>query len=342
MADNNKKIQQVNIINHEGDVHFGVRLAPDASDIVVKSTGNADASTKATLEEFLFSKFDDSGDIRQNVKNSDGEKVFHEVAPSSQSIWQWLTDHQDIVKKRLVGLYAPVSDENGSTVNKYTGQDFLLADEKNDDTDIQAQYTLLHDALSEGDVDLNVDKVIELFQLQDQRVVDEDGISKVKPDYRFIDGKPADEFYTPEEKARELMFAFGDKSFWQALIEREIENKKKLIGVYKDGNCIGYFEPTRYNLDAIKDAYDTGFKIETTFKDGILTQEIQRGPIETDEEALALVADLSKKSVYQQLLELKDFWITLPFEFYDDNNGNTTDGINIANKCDINKLHFAD
>lgn len=319
MADNNKKIQQVNIIDNEGDVYSGVRLAPDTSDIIVKPTGDADASSKATLEEFLFSKFDDTGAIRKNVQVN-GEKAFYPVAPSSQSIWQWLTDHQDIVKKRMIGLY----DTDGN----YLG-DFLLAQE----TDTQADYTLM----STVDADENIEQVCSVFNLSDDKKLVLGYNAQGQP----IIAQKID--YTSTEQAEELMMAFGEKSFWQAYMERELDKKQKLIGVYKkqaDGSssCIGYFEATESGVKAIRQVYDTGFTVALHSENGEVTQVIRRGT-NSDAEALAMAIDLESKSVYQHLIELKDFWITLPFEVY---NNLQDAGVNIANKYDITDLHFAD
>lgn len=146
--------------------------------------------------------------------------------------------------------------------------------------------------------------------------------------------------YTAEEKAQELMFSFGKKSFWQAIIDKELENKDKLIGIYnKDGECVGHFEATRYNLDALKQVYQDGVVVaEYKGEDANgapIIQQIKRGAITTDQEAMSLLIDLSSKSLYQHVLELKDFWITLPVEYYDIT---TSNGVSIANKKDVNDL----
>ena len=148
--------------------------------------------------------------------------------------------------------------------------------------------------------------------------------------------------YTEEEKAQELMFSFGKKSFWQAIIDKELENKDKLIGIYnKDGDCIGHFEATRYNLDALKEVYNGGTPVAIyrgfDEEGNEIIQEFTYGKIEEDKDAMDLLVDLSTKSIYQHLIDLKDFWITLPFEAYNKINEN---GLNIANKKDIKQLHF--
>jgi hypothetical protein len=53
------------------------------------------------------------------------------------------------------------------------------------------------------------------------------------------------------------MLAFGETSFWQALIDYIDEERNRMIGIYDNqGNCVGHFEATRYNLDKLKDVYD--------------------------------------------------------------------------------------
>lgn len=151
---------------------------------------------------------------------------------------------------------------------------------------------------------------------------------------------------TANQQARAMMID-SEASIWQSMLSYFQKQKETILGIYdQNGNKVGYFEPTRKNLDALKAVYNQGFEISRELDaDGNITQTIIWGSVNTDEEAMALVVDTSNKSVYQQLIELKDFWITLPFENYEagsDGDGKPIFGLNIANKNDITQLHFVD
>lgn len=325
--DNQKLLKQVTIIDKDGTVVYpNTKIAPDAEVVMIQPT--ADTGTKATLQNFLFGKFiDEENGIRK--KAEDG----YAVNPDMQSIWQAWTDHQDIIQKRLVGLY----DKNGD----YIG-DFLLKIEKNDPADTQAQYTLFAapvDQTSEDYAD-KIQQIANLFNLTEDAVLD--GAPNYDKDGKLINLKTV----SAKEQAEALMISFGNQSFWQTFLEREQLNKDKIFGIYaKTDNgvqCIGHFEATRNNINALKEVYKKGFNIGTGAADeNNNIKTIQWGQIDTDEEAMGLLVDLSKKSIYQHLIELKDFWITLPFEEYETGIGDNY-GLNIVNKNDILSLHFAD
>lgn len=335
MAENTNpsRIKEVRILGDDGaPVGEKVKISPDAADVMVHDASKQNAN-HASLQDFLFRKFPIKDTNVGQMRTNDEEDPYFTVDPTRQSVWQGWYDYQDMTKKRLTGLYK-VTQVDGNIKIEYVG-DFLLGQE----TDLQAELTL-EDNLTETEIDDNIDKVIELYQLANKKDENNEDI----PDYK-VDSNGEDEaLYTPEDKAKELMFSFGDKSFWQAIINRELENKDKLIGIYnEDGECVGHFEATRYNLEALKEVYKNGV---TVAMDGNNPeQKIEWGVIDSDKAAMDLVVDLSKKSVYQHLIDLKDFWITLPFEVYDNNNINPDTeeyelGLNIANKNDIAKLHF--
>ena len=241
-----------------------------------------------------------------------------------------------------------IKNEAGQFQN--IGQGFYIKNEEDYDV-ISPIYTLgpvtgLEDAyIPIKECALYTDITMSSLIEQDLYIRGASGYEKMPEDaYVLILSQRKEIPYTAEEKAKELMFSFGEKSFWQALIDSKLDAKDKLIGIYdNNGNCVGHFEATRYNIDALKEVYKTGFNVGT----GAAPDEnndikiITWGQIETDEEAMGLLIDLSKKSIYQHLIELKDFWITLPFEEYETGIGNNY-GLNIVNKNDILSLHFAD
>lgn len=326
--DNQKLLKQVTIIDKDGTVAYpNTKIAPDAEVVMIQPT--ADTGTKTTLQNFLFGKFiDEKGEIRK--KAEDG----YAVNPDMQSIWQAWTDHQDIVQKRLVGLY----DKNGD----YIG-DFLLKIEKNDPADTQAQYTLFAAPVDQTSEDYanKIQQIANLFNLTEDEVLDG------APNYDEDGNLTNLVSISSKQQAEALMISFGDQSFWQTFLEREQLNKDKMFGIYAETDngvqCIGHFEATRNNIDVLKEVYKNGV---TVAMDGNNPgQEIKWGVIDNDKAAMDLLVDLSKKSIYQRLIDLKDFWITLPFEVYNNNNINPDTGeyelgLNIANKNDIAKLHF--
>lgn len=183
----------------------------------------------------------------------------------------------------------------------------------------------------------NRDKLKQQYALSDDTKMKWDSDGKT-----VIEG----EDITANQQARKMMID-SEKSIWQSMLDYFQKQKDAILGIYdQDGNKVGYFEPTKNNLDKLKEVYQHGFIVSREFDaDDNLVQTIKWGSVVTDEEAMALIVDTSKKSVYQQLIELKDFWITLPFESYEagnDSNGQPILGLNIANKNDIAKLHFAD
>jgi hypothetical protein len=272
-------IKEVNIIKNDGTPAYNnVAIAPDADKVMIfNPAAEKPLVPKASLQEFLFSKFnaqtvevDTDGDgvkeiIRVRAKDDKGNPLYFDVDPSSKSIWQSWYDYQDMNKKRLVGLYKKTAA--GTYV--YQTADFLLGQE----TDIQAQYTL---ETAEPNVPSNIAALITHYGLEDKdtgvdyiipvgvkEIYKEDGDIKditwdneTNPKEGIIGTQSIDR-YTPEEKAKERMLAFGETSFWQALIDYIDEERNRMIGIYDDqGNCVGHFEATRYNLDQLKKVYD--------------------------------------------------------------------------------------
>lgn len=326
--DNQKLLKQVTIIDKDGTVVYpNANIAPDAEFVTVQPT--TATGTKTTLQNFLFSKFIDEEDgIRK--KDEDG----YAVDPDMQSIWQAWIDHQDIIQKRLVGLY----NKNGD----YIG-DFLLKIEKNDPADTQAQYTLFAAPVDQTSEEYasKIQQIVNLFNLTEDEVLE--GAPNYDEDGNLTDLAQI----SSKQQAEALMISFGDQSFWQTFLEREQLNKDKIFGIYAEIDngvqCIGHFEATRNNINALKKVYKNGVTVAMNGDNP--KQEIKWGVIDNDKAAMDLLVDLSKKSVYQHLIDLKDFWITLPFEVYDNNNkdpdtGEYELGLNIANKNDIAKLHF--
>ena len=327
---NPSRIKEVQILNENGTlVGDKVKISPDAADVMVRDASKQ-TTNHASLQDFLFRKFPIKDTSAGKMRANNEEDPYFTVDPTQQSIWQGWYDYQDMTKKRLTGLYK-VTQIGEDIKVEYVG-DFLLGQEK----DLQAELTLEE----ETEIENNIEQVIVLYQLANKKDKDNKDIL----DYKVGSNGENTTEYTPEDKAKELMFSFGDKSFWQAIVDRELENKNKLIGIYnQNGECVGHFEATRYNLDALKEVYKNGV---TVAMDGDNPEQIIKwGVIDNDEAAMDLLVDLSKKSVYQHLIDLKDFWITLPFEVYNNNNidPNTNGyelGLNIANKNDIAKLHF--
>jgi hypothetical protein len=110
-----------------------VFLAPDASEVYVLP--NMGTGARASLQDFLFTKYklkEVTVDENGVIVNPDSEKAigtriirvieegdeYYEIDPSKTSVWQQWNDYQELLKKRLVGLY----DDNGD----YQG-DFIKA-----------------------------------------------------------------------------------------------------------------------------------------------------------------------------------------------------------------------
>lgn len=341
MAENTNlaKIKEVRILGDDGTlVRDKVRISPDAADVMVHDASEQHVN-HASLQDFLFRKFPIKDTSVGQIRANGDEVSYFTVDPTRQSVWQGWYDYQDMTKKRLTGLYK-VTKSGEETIIEYVG-DFLLGQEKG----IQADLTLEDRKTEEEkqqEIAHNIEQVIAQYHLANKKDAEDNDI----PDYKVNSDGENILVYEPSDKAKELMFSFGDKSFWQAMIDRELENKDKLIGIYnKDGECVGHFEATRYNLEALKEVYKNGV---TVAMDGDNPEQIMKwGVIDNDKAAMDLLVDLSKKSVYQHLIDLKDFWITLPFEVYnndniDPNTNNKELGLNIANKNDIAKLHFVD
>lgn len=338
MAENTNpsRIKEVRILGDDGTpVGEKVKISPDAADVMVHDA--SDNANHASLQDFLFRKFPTKNTSVGQIRTSNEEVSYFTVDPTRQSVWQGWYDYQDMTKKRLTGLYK-ITQLDGNIKVEYVG-DFLLGQE----TDLQAELTLEDRKTEEEkqqEIAYNIAQVIAQYQLANKKDEEDNDIL----DYKVNSEGEDETLYTPEDKAKELMFSFGDKSFWQAIIDRELENKNKLIGIYnKDGQCVGHFEATRYNLEALKEVYKKGITVITDGNNP--TQTIEWGVIKNNKDAIDLLIDLSKKSVYQHLIDLKDFWITLPFEAYYNNNtdpdtGGYELGLNIANKNDIAKLHF--
>lgn len=338
MAENTNpsRIKEVQILNENGTpVGEKVKISPDAADVMIHDA--SDNANHASLQDFLFRKFPTKDTNAGKMRVNSEEDSYFAVDPTKQSVWQGWYDYQDMTKKRLTGLYK-VSQVGENIKVEYVG-DFLLGQE----TGLQAELTL-EDRKTEKEkqqeIVHNIEQVITQYHLANKKDEEDNDIL----DYKVNSDGEDETLYTPQDKAKELMLSFGDKSFWQAIIDRELENKNKLIGIYnKNGECVGHFEATRYNLDALKEVYKDGVIVAM---DGDNPEQIiEWGVIKNDKEAMDLLIDLSKKSVYQHLIDLKDFWITLPFEVYDNNNrdpntGEYELGLNIANKNDIAKLHF--
>lgn len=332
MAENTQpqqRLRKVDIIGPDGTVIAqSVLISPKAEDvkveneIVQKTEGGTETKTpvSANLKDFLFKKFSsttesDGGDTIEIRAAGDD---YFSIDPSKISILQSWSDYQNLNKKRLVGLYD--KDENNNIV--YIA-DFLSGIENLDPTLAQFETT---------DTEANIDAVIGLYDLKEYTPV------TIK-DEEIGEGTPV----SAEDQAKELMASLGDSSFWQRLIERERADKDRLIGIYdEEGVLKGHFEPTKENLDAIVNLYNKGilcYENNITAADGTQSnQKVYKGTVTSLEDAYDLVIDLKKKSIYQHLIELKDFWIVLPFECYD----NVEEaGHSIANKYDIDGLSWA-
>lgn len=318
MAENTQsqqRLRMVNIIGPKGTVIAnGVLISPNAEDVKVENE-IAKTQVSANLKDFLFKKFSsttesDGGDTIEIRAAGDD---YFSIDPSKISILQSWSDYQNLNKKRLVGLY----DSEGNYI-----ADFLSEIENLDPTLAQFETT---------DIYKNIAAVIGLYDLKKYTPV-------TIEDEKIAEGTPV----SAEDQAKELMASLGDSSFWQRLIERERADKDRLIGIYDEkGDLKGHFEPTTENLDAIVDLYNKGilcYENNITAADGKQSnQKVYKGMVTSLEDAYDLVIDLKKKSIYQHLIELKDFWIVLPFECYD----NVEEaGHSIANKYDIDRLSW--
>jgi hypothetical protein len=164
-------IKEVNIIKNDGTPAYNnVAIAPDADKVMIFNPATEKPLVpKASLQEFLFSKFnaqtvevDTDGDgvkeiIRVRAKDDKGNPLYFDVDPSSKSVWQSWYDYQDMNKKRLVGLYK----KTAAGTYEYQAADFLLGQE----TDIQAQYTL---ETAESNVPSNIAALIAHYGLADK------------------------------------------------------------------------------------------------------------------------------------------------------------------------------
>lgn len=415
MAESQKKIKQVNIIGSDGKSKASnVNLAPDANQVTVLPTDGS--ASKAILQDFLFKKFgavetrtakkpvidsegkpvlDENGkqvfeDYEFLIRGSDG---YYKVNPQSLSVWQQWNDYQEILKKRLVGLY----DDNGN----YQG-DFI----KDLENDLQAQLTL--EEGSNTDIAKNIQAIIAKYNLKDDYALKEDGtkddtkpitaidqaialalifgnesmwqriinsnqelIDKIfgfegtdsegnevkakfeatennrdaiQSVYQFkakhrlnfdFDGNPVEGAeITTNEQLRDLI---ADKSIWQSIIENDQKKKDALWGIYNtEGKLIGHFEATWENLQAIQEFYSgKTFEIVTGYNaDGTPITETRS--INNPREAYELLVDLDKKSIYQHLVDLRDFWIYLPIEYY----GQDSPGNSIVTQSEINAINY--
>lgn len=322
----NSRVKQVRMIAPDGSVYAtNVIISPDAKDVFIYQpdpTGENTNGVQASIQDFLFRRFE----INENNEWITTDE-YYSVDPSNNSLWQNWVDYQDITQQRLVGLY---SDKISEKVN------FLTATEEG----TQADHTL-HTASINNAKNWQAVKVV--YDLKDDMKItmvpdafDENG--EIKEDYC--------QDYSAEQQAKELMLSFQNQSLWQAMIDKQLEMKDKLIGIYdSDGERVGYFEATANNLNALKDVYKNGFSVCINDDGNQNVTIINWGEIKTDRDAMDLLIDVSKKSVYQQLLELKDFWITLPFESYDAGNDSENKpimGLNIVNKNDIATFHLCE
>lgn len=298
MAENTQpqqRLRMVNIIGPEGTViASGVLISPNAEDVTVKNQVGQGTDVSANLKDFLFQKFSSTTETNDEdtvTIRTVGDGYFS-IDPSKISILQSWSDYQNLNKKRLVGLYG--KDENNNII--YIA-DFLSGIENLDPTLAQFETT---------DTGANITAVKNEYDFNGYTPV-----TGVDENDVLNEGQAV----SAEAQAAEFMASFGNSSFWQQIIDREIDNKNRLLGLYDaDGNVVGYFEPTAQNIEAIKSAYN----------------------LETNKEAYDLVIDLGKKSLYQHLVELNNFWQDLPFEEYNKDES----GVNIATKYDIDGLSW--
>lgn len=322
----NSRVKQVRMIAPDGSVYAtNVIISPDAKDVFIyqpDATGANTNGTQASIQDFLFRRFE----INENNEWITTDE-YYSVDPSNNSLWQNWIDYQDITQQRLVGLYG---DNISEKVN------FLTATEEG----TQADHTLHTDSVDSAE---NLQAVKSVYDLKDDKKI------TMVPDAFDKNGKIKEDYcqdYTAEQQAKELMLSFQNQSLWQAMIDKQLEMKDKLIGIYdSDGKRVGYFEATVNNLDVLKQVYNEGVLVCINDDGNKNVTTITWGEIKTDKDAMDLLIDVSKKSVYQQLLELKDFWITLPFESYDAGNNSENQpimGLNIVNKNDIATFHLCE
>lgn len=331
----NSRVKQVRMIAPDGSVYAtNVIISPDAKDVFIyqpDATGENTNGTQASLQDFLFRRFE----IKDNQWIATDK--YYSIDPSNNSLWQNWVDYQDITQQRLVGLYGTIEKEDGTV--EIIKENFLTATEEG----VQAEHALHTAPIKNEQVEKNWQAVKTIYGLKEDKKItmipdafDENG--KVKED--------CCQAYSAEQQAKELMLSFQNQSFWQAMIDKQLEMKDKLIGIYdSDGKRVGYFEATANNLNALKDVYEKGFSVCINDDGNQNVTTITWGAIKTDKDAMDLLIDVSKKSVYQQLLELKDFWITLPFESYDAGNDSENKpimGLNIVNKNDIATFHLCE
>lgn len=360
MAENSQRLRMVNIIGPEGTVIAnGVLISPNAEDVKVENEVTQNTNVSANLKDFLFKKFssttetDDEGTVTIRTAGDD----YFSIDPSKVSILQSWSDYQNLNKKRLVGLYG--KDEKDNVV--YIA-DFLSGIENLDSTLAQFETT---------DITANIGAVKTKYGFAGYvpvTGVDENG--------DFTTGAPV----SADVQAKEFMASFGNSSFWQQIIDREIENKNRLLGVYDaNGKVAGYFESTTADLEEVKKIYPnlTNEEVYNLVIDSnkkslyqrIVNREIEdknrllgiydaNGNVvgyfepteanieaiqevyglETYDEAYNLAMDLGAKSLYQRLVELNNFWQDLPSEYY---RKTEQSGKNIATKYDIDGLSWA-
>ena len=298
-----RRIKTVNVIGEDGAMAYpDVIITPDSDNVIVLSPNPSGSS--APLHDFLFRKFKydtiEGAPVRypetkqQTTTDENGNEhtetvaSYFQVSPISKSIWQSWYDYQDITKKRLVGFYKT----EGET-SEYVA-DFLLGRED----DLQSIYTL---ELPDVDADANMNAIKDAFDLRDKSTDNVD--YKIPSDVEFnedgnINWSTFDDKYrySEDDKAKELMLSFGNKSLWQAIMENEQKRKDRLIGIYKDGQLVGHFEATKYNLEVLKEVYKDGVPVVTWDDDP--DQQIYAGYVGSDKEAMDLLVDLENKSVY--------------------------------------------
>ena len=306
-----KAVNQINIRNKHGTtIYNNVDIMPTASSVLVEKTSSEGDGQYSTLQDFLFAKFYDTEieDVVHRVKAG-----HYPVNVNATSIWQAWNDYQNILKKRLVGIY-------------------------DDETGYQGDYILTAEADSINATAIEKQKARYALTGGDEKVLPSEAIAFIIERYGLKDDYiPSDSsvLVTAEEQAEQMLLNFGSGSLWQRVLDEQKQRKDELWGIYKDGELVGHFEDTRENIDALKDVYgDDETVVEITGEGGI-TQEVYAKRITTDDEALALLVDLQEKSIYQHLIDLKDFWISLPVEYY---LRTSEEGVSVANKYDIEQL----
>ena len=293
-----KAINQVNIRNKGGSsLYQDVDIAPLSSKVLVEKTSSEGTGQYATLQDFLFAKFYDTEIAGQAKRVRAGKLIEVEegddiVAPdhyhvnvNATSIWQAWNDYQEILKKRLVGVY---DEQDG-----YQG-DYIQSAE----TDVIAF-------------------IIERYGLKDD----------------YIPSNSAT-LISAEEQATQMLLNFNNMSIWQRTLDTCKRRKDALWGLYKDGELVGHFKDSRENIEALKDVYKQGVLIKVAGQGGVTT-EVYGNSVSTDEEALNLLINLQEKSLFQYIVDLKNFWRTLAIEKYEKDSDT---GSNIANKYDIEQL----